>query len=90
LWARLVGMLGGVFLGLLEALLLGFTRFLLARGLQIVGGGIVLAAPAEDAEDTRQQPTHGATPRTSSAKGARQGIEGGSIHGVSALDQVDD
>src|SRR5687768_16387228 len=73
---------GGVLLGLLLALLLGRTGLLLALGLQIVGGGIVLTLPTEDTEDARQQPGESATAGASGAEGASQGIEAGAVHGA--------
>lgn len=52
----LVGVLGGVFLRLLEALLFRFARLLLALGLQIMGHGIVSSSQEEIKATCQQTP----------------------------------
>src|SRR5687768_11966520 len=71
---------GGMFLGLLEALLLGLAGLLFAFGLEIVSRALVAVVPAEDPKRTGEQPTQGTTPRASQREGPRETIEGGSVH----------
>src|SRR5687768_4155295 len=70
---------GGMFLGLLEALLFGLARLLLALRLQVVG--IDVLASEHGSKATTEGERQGAPARTSRGQGAGERIEANSIHG---------
>jgi hypothetical protein len=67
-------------LGLLQALLFGLARLLLALGFEVVGGGIVGFAAAQQPERSGKQPAQGTTPGTDTAQRSGEGIEAVGVH----------
>jgi hypothetical protein len=69
-----------VLLGLLETLLLGLARLLLAGRGRVVGIGVLDRLPAEHAHHTAEQTAKRPTPRAGPGKGTRECIESVGVH----------